>query len=77
MQNVHWDSRWLSGEESTCQCRRPRFHPWVRKTPWRRKWQPTPGFLLGNPMDREASLTEYSPWGLKEWATPEHTCDAE
>ena len=20
-------------------CRRPRFHPWVRKIPWRREWQ--------------------------------------
>ena len=26
----------------------------VRKTPWRRKWQPTPVFLLENPMDRGA-----------------------
>jgi len=26
----------------------------VRKIPWRRKWQPTPVFLLGNPMDRGA-----------------------
>ena len=37
-------SRWLSGKESTCQCRRHRkygFSPWVRKIPWRRKWQPT------------------------------------
>ena len=31
---------------------RPRFNPWVRKIPWRRKWQPTPAFFLGNPMDR-------------------------
>ena len=22
-----------------------RFDPWVRKIPWSRKWQPTPGFL--------------------------------
>ena len=28
------------------------FDPWVRKIPWRRKWQPTPIFLPGNPMDR-------------------------
>ena len=27
------------------QCRRPGFNPWVRKIPWRRKWQPTPVFL--------------------------------
>ena len=23
------------------------FDPWVGKIPWRRKWQPTPVFLLG------------------------------
>ena len=45
---------WLRGKESTCQCRRHRFDPWVGKIPWRRKWQPTPVFLLGNPMDRGA-----------------------
>ena len=27
------------------QCRRPGFHPWVGKIPWRRKWQPTPVLL--------------------------------
>ena len=26
---------------------RHRFHPWVGKIPWRRKWQPTPVFLPG------------------------------
>ena len=36
------------------QCRRPRFDPWVGKSPWRRKWQLTPVFLVGNPVDREA-----------------------
>ena len=33
--------------------RRQGFDPWVRKIPWRRKWQPTLVFL-GNPMDRGA-----------------------
>ena len=33
--------RWLTGKESTCQCRRPGFDSWVGKIPWRRKWQPT------------------------------------
>ena len=28
--------------------------PWVRKIPWRRAWQPTPEFLLENPMERGA-----------------------
>ena len=34
----------------TCHCRRHKrrgFHPWVRKIPWRRTWQCTPGFLPG------------------------------
>ena len=30
-----------------CQCRRPRFDPWLGKIPWRRKWQPTPIFSPG------------------------------
>ena len=45
--------KWLSGKKPTCQCRRRGFHPWVRKIPWRRKWQPTPVSCLENPMDRE------------------------
>ena len=28
-------------------CGRPGFNPWVRKIPWRRKWQPTPVLLPG------------------------------
>ena len=43
-------SRWHSDKESTCQRRRGRrqgFDPWVRKIPWRRKWQSTPVFLPG------------------------------
>ena len=40
-----WLPLWLSGKESTCQCRRCRFNPWIRKIPWKRKWQPTPVFL--------------------------------
>ena len=46
-----------SGKEPACQCRgckRRGFNPWVRKIPWRRAWQPTPVFLLENPMDRGA-----------------------
>ena len=38
---------WLGGKESTSQCRRCGFDSWVRKIPWRRKWQPTPVFLPG------------------------------
>ena len=37
--------RWLSDKESTYQCRRLEFDPWVGKISWRRKRQPTPIFL--------------------------------
>ena len=37
---------WLGGKESTHQCRRHRFHPWVWKISWRAE-QPTPVFLPG------------------------------
>ena len=51
-------SRWLSGKESACQCRRckrPGFNPWVGKIPQRRIWQPTPVYpCVENPMDRRA-----------------------
>ena len=35
---------------------------------WRRKWQPTPGFLLGK-SHWQRSLADYSPWGHKELNT--------
>ena len=38
---------WLSGKESTYQYRTVGFHPWVRKVPWRRKWQPIRVLLPG------------------------------
>ena len=50
IQGLPW---WLSSEESFCQCRRLGFDPWVRKIPWRRIWQPTPGPVF----------TSYSAWG--------------
>ena len=57
-------SWWLSGEESTCLCRRCRCNPWLRQIPWRRKWQPTPVFLPGK-SHGQRSLVVYSPWGCK------------
>ena len=53
-----------STTESTCQCRRFRFHPWIRKIPWRRKWQPTPVFLHGKSHGQK-SMECYSSWGCK------------
>ena len=42
---LHGLPRWLSGKESTCQCRRLQFNSWVRKIHWRRDRQPTLAFL--------------------------------
>ena len=45
------------GKEPACQSRRYKgckFYLWVRKISWRRTWQPTPVFLLENPMARVA-----------------------
>ena len=44
------------------QCKRPGLNPWVRKIPWRRKWQPTPIFLPGE-SHGQRSLAGYSPYG--------------
>ena len=64
---------WCCGKESAYQYRRywrHRFDAWVRKSPWRRKWQPTPVFLPGKSHGQK-SLTGYSPWGRKEPDTTE------
>ena len=61
------------GKEPACLCgrrKRRRFNPWVRKIPWRRKWQPTPVFLPGKPHGQR-SLVGYSPQGSKESDTTE------
>ena len=55
---------WLSGQDSTCQCRRCGFDSYVEKIPWRSRWQLTPVFL---PMKScgQRNLAGYSPWGFK------------
>ena len=57
--------RWLRGKESACQCRTHRFSLWVRKIPWRRKWQLTPVSLPGKSHGQK-SLEGYSPWVTEE-----------
>ena len=45
------------GEESTCQCRRPKrcgFDLWTEKIPWSRKWHPLQYSCLENCMGRGA-----------------------
>ena len=48
-------AQWIKNPLQCRGHRRQGFHPWVRKIPWRRKWQPTPVFLLGQ---------SHSQWGL-------------
>ena len=55
-QELPW---WLSGKETACQRRRPRFHP-----NWRRKRQSTPVSLPGESHGQTSSV-DCSPWGLK------------
>ena len=57
----------------SCQCRRWGFRLWVRKIPWRRKWQPTPVSLPGK-FHGQRWLVDYSPWGREESDMTEHTC---
>ena len=67
--------KWHSGKEPVCQCRRHKrfgFNPWVRKIPWRRKWQPAPGFLPGE-SHGQRNLVSSSPWAHRELAMTEHT----
>ena len=62
-----------SGKEPACQCRRRKsrgFDLWLRKIPWRRKWQPIPAFWPGE-SHGQMRLVGYSPWGCKELNTTE------
>ena len=45
-----------------------RFNAWVKEILWRRKWQPTLGFLPGKSHGRKSPVG-YSPWGRKELDT--------
>ena len=46
---------------------------WVRKIPWRRKWQHIPVLSPGE-SDGQSSLASYSPWGCKEPDTAVTEC---
>ena len=45
---------------------RPSFDPWVGKIPWRREWQPTPGFLTEEFHEQRSLAGCYSLWVHKE-----------
>ena len=71
--NLKWLLRWLSGKDSTCQCQRHKRHGFslcVWKIPWRKKWQPTPIFLLGE-FHGQRTLLGYSPGSHTELDTTE------
>ena len=51
---------------------RPGFDPWVRKIPYRRKWQPTPVFLPVT-SHGQRDLVGCSPWSRKELDMTEQT----
>ena len=44
--------------------------PGLGRSPWRRKWQPTPVLLPGK-SHGQRSLVDYCPWGRKESDTTE------
>ena len=43
-------------------CRQILYHLSLQGSPWRRKWQPAPGFLPGQ-LQGQRSLAGYSSWG--------------
>ena len=55
-------SQVCSAKESTCQCGRHRFDPWVRKIPWRREYSSILAWRV--PWIESGKL--YSSWGHKE-----------
>ena len=64
------------GKEPAGQCRRRKrcgLDPWVRKIPWRRKWQPTPVFFLPGESHGPRSLAGYSLKCRRESDTTEHS----
>ena len=62
--------KWLGGKESTCQCKRLKFNPWVRKIPlekemaihssilaWEIPWTEEPGRLQSMRVTKEMDRT--------------------
>ena len=46
---------WLSGKDSTCQCRRCELDPWVRESPGGGNSNPVQYSCQENPMDKRAN----------------------
>ena len=82
--SIHlWSYKRLSGKEPICQCRRHRkcgFDLWVRKIPWRRKWQSTPVFLPRKSIYRQLSdkkQQNYWCWILDQTYGRHYRCENE
>ena len=60
-----WASLVAQCKESSCQCRRCKFNPWIGKICWRRKSQPTPLFLPEK-SHWQGRLTSHSSRSCKE-----------
>ena len=56
--------------------KRVRFNPWVGKSPWRRKWQPTPVLLPGESQGQKSllSIGSQSQTQLKRLSTATRAC---
>ena len=67
-----WHS-WLRICLQCWRCKSWGFNFWVMKISWRRKWQPTLVFLLGNFLG-QGSLAGFSPRGHRESNMAEYTC---
>ena len=63
--------RWHSGKESSCQCKRCRFDPWVRKFPLEKEMASPPPVFLPGKFHGQQSLADRSPWVPKESSTTE------
>ena len=62
-------------KKSACQFRRRKRHrldPWVGKTPWSKKWQPTSVFL---PEKFRGQMSLAGSWDYKELVATEHACN--
>ena len=68
--------RWYGSvdEESCCkegdflQCRIPRFDPWVRKSPWRWRWQTTAVILPGSSPGQKSPAHCSVGWLWHDWS---------
>ena len=76
LRNLCWHQGFPGGSDGKkirLQCKRQGFNPWVRKSPWRRAWQPTPVFLPGG-SHGQRRLEGYGSWGHTESEATEHAC---